>query len=232
MKLAQTTEGSESRRPRKRIFVPSDFEEVIQRIPEECPLVEGQAVAWWALQFEATDEPLTSCDIDFWGFRDELQSLARALRRKPIFPHKYEMTAWVGGIPLELKGEATIVEFINTVPGLDVINPEKASVGQVFSTGTAPKKLLVLSPVSLVLAKLHALRAYDQTERQDELHLKVSLVTSRSFISQLLKEEKTRQVLWNVERLIAASQTKPYQRLELKPRVSGVGSQVGNQHGS
>ena len=195
--------------------MPSDFGEIIQKVPEECALVGGQAVAWWAVHYGIlTEKPLTSCDIDFWGFREDLQHLAAALRRKAIYPNRYEMTAWVGGIPMEIKGAETIVEFINTVPGLDVINPEKASVGQVFSSGTAPKNLLVLSPVSLVLAKLHALRAYEQSDGQDGLHLKVCLLTSRSFIVQLLSESRIRQVLWNVERLIAAGQLKPYRRLE------------------
>jgi hypothetical protein len=215
MKSRPTHKGTELPRPKKRIFTPADFGEIIQNVPEDCPLVGGQAVAWWATQYHIpTEKPLTSCDIDFWGFRDSLQHLAKTLRRKPIYPHKYEMTAWVGGIPLQIKGEETIVEFINTVPGLDVINATKASVGQVFSSGMIPKNLLVLSPVSLVLAKLHALRAYDQSGRQDEMHLKVSLLASHAFIAELAKNSEIRQVLWNVERLIAASQNKPYQRLE------------------
>jgi hypothetical protein len=215
MKSALTIEDGQPPRSRKRIFVPSDFDEIIQNVPSECPLVGGQAVAWWAAEYStATDRPLTSCDIAFWGFREDLQALAAAVGRKPIYPHKYEMTAWVGGIPLRVNGEETIVEFINSIPGLDVINPEKASAGQVFSSGASRKNLLVLSPVSLVLAKLHALKAYDQNDRQDELHLKVCLLTSHSFLVQLLREAKVKQVLWNIERLIAASQTKPYLRLQ------------------
>jgi hypothetical protein len=214
MKSASTPERCQPERSWKRIFVPSDFGEVIQKVPDQCPLVGGQAVAWWAQAYCPSDKPITSCDIDFWGFREDLNTLARALGQKPILPHHYEMTAWVGGIPMILKGEKTLVEFINTVPGLDVFNPEKASVRQLFSTGKQQKKLLVLSPVSLVLAKLHALRAFDQTERQDEQHLRVSLATANHFISQLLREAKIKQVLWNIERLIAASQNKPYQRLE------------------
>ncbi len=206
--------GSLPERPQKRIFLPADFEMVIREIPEECALVGGQAVAWWAQEYSPSEKPITSCDIDFWGFREHLEALAKALGRKPLLPHKYEMTAWVGAIPMTLKGEKTLVEFIHNVPGIDVFNPEKASVRQVFRSGTLEKNLLVLSPVSLVLTKLHALRAFDQSERQDELHLKVSLVTSGCFIAQLLRETKIKQVLWNVERLIAASQNRPYQRLE------------------
>jgi len=171
-------------------------------------------VAWWQQQYCPSDTPLTSCDIDFWGYREDLDRLAKALGQKPVYPHKYEMTVWVGGIPLILNGEKTLVEFIHTVPGIDVITPEKASVLQTFLMGATHKKLLVLSPVSLVLAKLHALRAFNQEERQDKLHLKTSLVTACHFIAQLLRDTQVKQVLWNIERLIAASQNKPYQRLE------------------
>jgi hypothetical protein len=203
-------------RPKKRIFVPSDFGGIIRHIPEGCPLVGGQAVAWWQQQYCPSDTPITSCDIDFWGYRDDLDALAKALGQEPLYPHKYEMTVWVGGISLTLNGETTLVEFINTVPGLDIIGEERASVLQMFSTGELQTKLLILSPVSLVLAKLHALRAFDQDGRQDEAHLKTSLGTAHHFITQLLQETKIRQVLWNVERLIAASQNKPYRRLEEK----------------
>ncbi len=211
MRLAPIAE-----RPKRRIFVPSDFGGIIRHVPEECPLVGGQAVAWWQQQYCPSDAPITSCDIDFWGYREDLEALAKALGQKPVYPHKYEMTVWVGGIWLEVNGEKTLVEFVSSVPGIDTVSEEKASVFQLFSTGETQKKLLVLSPVSLVLAKLHGLRAFDQDGRQDELHLKTSLVTANHFITQLLEETKIKQVLWNVERLIGASQNKPYRRLEQK----------------
>jgi hypothetical protein len=208
MKLTPTTGN------KNRIYGPADFGEVIQKVPDDCPLVGGQAVAWWAQQYFPSDKPVTSCDIDFWGFKENLMELARALGQKPILPHQYEMTIWVGGIQISLKGEKTVVDFINTVPGLDSFNAEKASVRQLFENGTHRKEFLVLSPISLVLAKLYALKAFDQAERQDELHLKVSLKTANRFIGQLLREGEVKQVLFNVERLIAASQNKPYRRLE------------------
>jgi hypothetical protein len=92
-----------------------------------------------------------------------------------------------------------MVEFINTVPGLDTFNPEKATLRQFFKTGAWQKELLILSPVSLVLAKLYALRAFDQADRQDELHLKVSLVTARHFLIQLLQEANVnrRSGMWS-----------------------------------
>jgi len=70
-----------------------------------------------------------------------------------------------------------------------------------------------LSPVSLVLSKLHALRHFDQEQRQDELHLRVCLKACLEFIAQLVRQQAVRAALWNCERLIEAHQRKPNARL-------------------
>src|SRR3954471_1630506 len=73
-------------------FTPSDFADIIRQIPESCPLVGRQAVAWWAQRYQIkprvgdAEQTLTSRDIDFWGGRSELIELARRLHRKPVFP--------------------------------------------------------------------------------------------------------------------------------------------------
>ena len=125
----------------------------------------GQAVAWWAAKYGVTVGPghgpalLTSVDIDFWGGRDDLTELAKGLGRKPIFPSQYEMTVWVGAIELQIQGEKTLAEFLHTIPGLDTNDPDKASVEQEYQAHSVRKIIQVLTPVSLVLVKLHAVRA-------------------------------------------------------------------------
>lgn len=218
MKPFQTNEtGRESKGAKRRLFGPLDFAEVLKHIPDDCPLVGGQAVAWWADVFALeTERPITSSDIDFWGFREDVEKLAAALNVKPVWPHQYEMTVWVGGIPLKVNGELTVVDFINTVPGLDVIYPERASVNQSYTAGSVTRNVLVLSPVSLVLAKLHALKAFDQANRQDEWHLRLSLATAARFVEDLLRQKEIKLALWNVERIIAASQHIRNRKLEQK----------------
>src|SRR6266850_1633809 len=62
----------------KRRFTPDDFAKVIAAVPDGCPLVGGQAVAWWAIKYAALAkggeqrELIASADIDFWGSQDEL----------------------------------------------------------------------------------------------------------------------------------------------------------------
>jgi hypothetical protein len=72
----------------------------------------------------------TSEDIDFWGGRSELTSLAKALGKKAIFPNQYEISVWTGAIPLSIHGKKSAVGFLHVVPGLDTIDPERAGVAQ------------------------------------------------------------------------------------------------------
>jgi hypothetical protein len=64
-------------------FTPEDFSEILLKVPEGCPVVGGQAVAWWATKYginpdsKSRVEPITSVDIDFWGGRDDLHELAK-----------------------------------------------------------------------------------------------------------------------------------------------------------
>jgi hypothetical protein len=202
---------------RRARFKLDDFAEVIASVPENCPLIGGQAVAWWAARYglgEGKGAVITSADIDFWGDRRDLIALARALERRAVFPHEYEMTVWVGAIPLTIHGKKTLVEFLHTVPGLDTNDPVKAAVKQQYRAKSLKRTIPVLSPVSLVMAKLHALRHFKQDAREDEFHLKISLQSSRGFLMELLEQREIRHLLWNCERLIAASQMKPYRGLE------------------
>jgi len=215
------TEPSPAPRLRgKARFVPSDFQDVLRRVPGGCPLVGGQAVAWWAARYgikplEAGRERIVaSRDIDFWGSREDLLRLARQLNRRPVLPHAYEMTVWGGAVPLTIQGQATMVEFLHTIPGLDTNNPDRACVEQDLVLGDVRKRLQVLTPISLVLAKLHGLRHFDQQERQDEFHLRVCLQASVRFLEETVAAGEVRLLLWNVKRLVSGRQLKAVRRLE------------------
>ena len=92
----------------------------------------GQAVAWWAKKWKLTIDrngrqiPVTSQDIDFWGSRSDVISLAKSMERRALFPHKFEMTSWSGGVPFKLKDCDIIVDFLHSVPGLDTSDATKA----------------------------------------------------------------------------------------------------------
>lgn len=200
---------------------PVDFSEVLWAVPAECVLIGGQAVSWWAERYgiravvKGKEQEVTSRDIDFWGTREDLFHIATQLKRRPALPDRYQMTLLVGAIELEAGGKKTSLEILHAVPGLDSNNPWMAAVPAELEAATGKGRLLVLSPVSLVLAKLHALRHFSQQDRQDLVHLRVCLETSKAFIQETLKQN-LRLALWNCHRLIDAHRQKPNRKMEQK----------------
>lgn len=200
---------------------PGDFLAVLQAVPETCVLIGGQAVAWWAERYaikaviHGREQDVTSRDIDFWGSHADLVRTAARLKKTAALPNRHEMTLLVGAFAIEAGGCHSTVEMLHAVPGLDSANPSAVAVPAEVADGPKKRKLLVLSPVSLVLAKLHALRHFPQDDRQDLLHLRISLQTSKCFITETLLQD-ARLALWNCHRLIDARLQKPNRKLELK----------------
>lgn len=197
-------------------FQPGDFDDILEHLPETCVLIGGQAVAWWAQRY-AIKTPkgdlvdAASKDIDFWGKHADIFRIADYLKRTPYLPDKREMTFLVGAIEIDAAGKKTALELLHRVPGLDTDDPDAVAVPE--PVAKSRKEALVLTPVSLVLAKLYNLRHFAQKDRHDLLHLQISLNTSQAFISEvILKDPKL--ALWNCKRLIRAQREGPNQRLE------------------
>lgn len=192
---------------------------------DTIPLIGGQAVGWWALRYQnhlpaEFSTPVTSRDIDFWADREQMDRYAKLLRAKPHYPNQYEMTVLAGVIPVEINGQHTSIEFLHTVPGLDVNDPDAATVLQDMDG----RRFRVLDPVSLTCTKLHALRNFEQEHRQDKYHLRICLAVCRPFIDEALRRS-VQTGIWYCERLIRNSLRQSNQkllhrhRLEWKPSI-------------
>lgn len=203
----------------------SDCAQVLAHAGEAIPLIGGQAVGWWALRFQGQlpaefSAPVTSRDIDFWADREQMDQYAELLQVRPRYPHRYEMTVLAGVIPLEINGQRTSIEFLHTVPGLDVNDPDAATVLQEMDG----MRFRVLDPVSLTCTKLHALRNFEQKERQDLYHLSVCLAVCQPFVEEALRRS-VRTGIWYSERLIRNCLRQNNQRLmerhqlEWKPSI-------------
>lgn len=194
LKIPKPTKAKDSH------LVPEDFLAILERVPETCPIVGGQAVALWCDRYGLTapNERMTSRDIDLWGSRSDLLALARQLKRTAALPGPYEMTVWVGAIPWEVQGKETLVEMLHTIPGLDTNDPNKACVTQVVNGRT----WRLLTPVSLILAKLHAVRNFDQTDRNDLRHLEFSIRAAACYLGELLEKGEVRTMLREIERIL------------------------------
>lgn len=180
----------------------SDCAQMLARAGEAIPLIGGQAVGWWALRFRRQlpaeySNPMTSRDIDFWADREQLDLYATLLQAKPHYPHQYEMTVLAGVIPIEINGQRTSIEFLHTVPGLDVNDPDATTVLQEMDG----MRFRVLDPISLTCTKLHALRNFGQKDRQDLYHLRVCLAVCRPFTEEALRQS-VQTGIWYCERLI------------------------------
>jgi hypothetical protein len=103
---------------------------------------------------------------------------------------------------------------LHTIPGLDTVDADKASLRQELAAGQERIAIKVLSPVSMVCAKLHALRHFEQAARNDLEHLRVCLQAAKMFISELVQAGEVRSALWNCERLLTLHGLKATLRLE------------------
>ncbi|MFT4589081.1 MAG: hypothetical protein ACI9VS_001913 [Candidatus Binatia bacterium] len=160
-------------------------------------LIGGQAVAWWEQRYLAPDRPIASRDVDFWGDREEMEAFLKRLGLQARYPHRYEMTVLLGVADIKIHGRPSQIEFLHTVPGLDVSSRETSTVKQECEGGS----IRVLDPISLSLTKLHALRNFDQRDRLDLLHLKTCLAASREFLIECLQAEPD-IAHWHIERLV------------------------------
>jgi hypothetical protein len=152
-------------------------------------LIGGQAVNYWAeryLHMEpglASFQPFTSADIDFKGNREDVQRIARQLQLSPSFPHKVEMTALAGIIPLQIGELKSFIEVVRRIPGI----PETRETPAVQAEWEG-KLIRVLDPISLLTSKLELAATVSQEDRHDVLHLKILTLCVRPFLEELLQQ--------------------------------------------
>lgn len=148
---------------------------------EELIICGGQAVAYWSQRYGLT--PITSRDLDVVADREIARRMADRLGGTASYPGRYDMTVLTAVIRVAWFGKSLQIECLSTVPGLE---PDPEAISEQLTLGTS-KHLRILHPVALVMAKLHALRFFDQTERQDESHLRVAWIAARSWLSNLME---------------------------------------------
>jgi hypothetical protein len=166
----------------------SEILEIRDSAGEPYLLVGGQAVNYWAeryLQIEpelARLQPFTSEDIDFKGNRDDVQRIARQLGRLPVYPHKVEMTALAGVIPLQMGELKSSLEVVRRIPGIsDTVAPPAVRAQWEGLT------IHVLDPISLLACKLELAATIPQDKRRDVSHLKILVPCVRAFLRELLE---------------------------------------------
>lgn len=184
-------------------------------------LVGGQAVNAWALYYaESTREyaPFVSRDVDVLGDRETLLKIANATGSKPQFFPMRPPTNEVGVVFIETGGTSFPVEVLSHVNGID--NDSLCNPAYTIAVGNRSVCVRVPSPVALLQAKIANVQDLNQTDRQDERHVRILMALMPDYLADLATAAKAgrikeREVVQMLERLLKTITAKRVQHLLL-----------------
>ena len=154
------------------------IEPVVARLDGGFIVCGGQAISYWAARYGLG--VTVSRDLDLIGSRQQAPAVARLLAGRLHYPHSYDMTVLAAVIEGTWDGRSLLVEILHNVPGLETDASEISVELQPY------EDLRILHPIALCIAKLHAVRHFDQTGRTDADHLRIALEASRHWLEELL----------------------------------------------
>lgn len=165
---------------------PDDFSDFL-KTDTPVLLVGGQAVNLWALYYnEVTVDlaPFVSCDIDVFGQRETLKSIAKLAGLKPnYFPLKPPSNEVGYIMPKDASDSPMIIEVLRWVKGVSEDELEVDSV--IFKIGKGNVPVKVPSPVTLLKAKLANLTGINQQGRQDAKHVLILFKLLPSYLRDI-----------------------------------------------
>jgi len=132
--------------------------------------------------------PVASRDLDLLGDRDAARRAAHLLEAEARFPSRHDMTVLTAVVQAVWRGRPLKIEWLSSIPGIET-DPEAISLEVSVSSET---RIRVLHPMALVMAKLHALRYFDQEGRQDEAHLRIAWAAAGIWMEGLVGTESPR----------------------------------------
>lgn len=166
------------------LFSLSDYEGLLGHLRGRIPIIGGQAVAFWVLRHAPSSPLLASQDIDFQATGDEVRSIAAGAVRELRFPDRRERTNLSAVGLFDTPAGTSPVEFLHSLPGVDVIHPEIIFLDE---RTVAETPIKILEPVSLMMSKLFAIRNFDQTDRNDIGHLRAMVPACHAYLGALLE---------------------------------------------
>jgi hypothetical protein len=190
----------------------------ILRLSDGAFLVGGQALNLWAERYSAAPElevygPYTSKDIDYFGHRQAAEKLAAALHGEVTYPTLDDMTPHTAIVTADVGGEHLVIDFIDTVLGVQPSKLEKLAVeisAPVKFEGQAGMLLIpVMHPLHCLQSrianrtKLH--RRDDLAERQ----LQASVYVLREYLREMLKEGQLDEVTATLKDLFGYLRSDP-----------------------
>ena len=180
----------------------------IQQAKIELVLVGGQAINLWATQYaQPTPEweqyrPFASVDLDFYGGRLEAMQCAEVLGGDVTLAQNFEPTPNAGVVTILWQDRPFRIDILASVYGL--LDSDVATTALTFM-GTGPLhgiQLKVLHPVLCLEGKLKCLANLPQVGRQDEKHLRLSILILQAFIMAQLNTQHPRMLLNLSEKVV------------------------------
>jgi hypothetical protein len=190
---------------------PEALSQLLQRLQAagvDLIVVGGQAINLWALQYYQPlpewDElqPYTSVDLDFYGGRLEAAQCAAALAGQLTLARDFDPSPNAGVVQVNWGDRPFRIDILASVYGLadaEIANTALPFVGTAALEGI---RLNVLHPLLCLEGKLKCLRGLDQTTRQDEKHVRLSLLIMHEFLLAQLMTQPPRSLLNLIERMI------------------------------
>jgi hypothetical protein len=186
----------------------TDFADIVSvRAQGELPVVVGgHAVNIWALTYAQRlgtqlnpYRPFTSKDLDLWGPKEILDSLA--LKYGVNIAWSPPRTPGWGKVVIPRGNLQLKVELLSSVNGLN-----RADLENTFDLVIHGTEVRVLDAISCLKAKIANAADIDQTERQDVKHVHIMKICAHEFARDLLdlgdqKRLTERQVVNRLEDL-------------------------------
>ena len=173
--------------PRPQTSFPDVADVVSVRAKGELPvIVGGHAVNIWALTYASRlgsrlspYAPFTSKDLDLWGPKEILDSLAEKYGVKiTLSPPRSPGIGYV----IILKGDLQLkVELLISVNGL-----RQAELENTFDLVIQGIEVRVLDAISCLKAKIANASDIDQTNRQDVKHVQIMKICAHEFTKDLI----------------------------------------------
>jgi len=185
-------------------FDPYALEDVLSLLSNgERVLIGGQAINIWSIHYGRKSlppwrdlQPFTSKDVDIFAGGKEVKEFSNELLQRgyhvEVILPKEKSEYRVNTALLSIEKDGRKIEINCLRAGLDLSAQEVLESSVLIET---PIPCRVLHPLLCVTSKFHNLVFLDQSNRQDEKHLKLAIGNLREFLIAVDQPEMTGQVI-------------------------------------
>jgi hypothetical protein len=203
---------------------PTDLREFFEKLQGlEMIVIGGQAINLWAIRYGKDDPfwakhlPYTSEDLDFLGGPTEALACKNSFNSWARINDGSDPSPNAGVIFVPWKGVVFRIDILTSVHGVSTTDVEQNALkyeGQGVLNGI---NLKVLHPVHCIESKAANLAHLPQASRQDEKHLRISMLVMQQFLQE--PQHSARSVFNLCERIYAIARCRTGRDVFLKTGI-------------